>query len=307
MKRRAYSDLIMRKEWNQVKAWWIASRPRALLISLITVGVGTTLSYSVKGQINGMIALYALLFSIFIQIGTHYINDAFDFTSGVDTAERFGFPKVTQSGLIAPKYMLMGGFICLAIALLLGVPLLVHGGWPLAVVLIICVLNGYFYTGGPVPLSYSGLGDLFAFLFFGVIGTLVVYYLQTEFLDGMALLAGVQVGLLATMMTAINNLRDIKSDAQANKRTLAVRFGKTFARAEITGLAFLPFILGLGWLYMGYYLSAFLPILTWPLACKLVTSIWTTEPGPHYNQLFTWGLLFQFLFCLLLSTGYLIT
>jgi 1,4-dihydroxy-2-naphthoate octaprenyltransferase len=298
---------IKKKEMNQIKIWWMASRPRALTISLITVGVGTLLARGMKGEVNWAIALFAWLFATFIQVGTHFINDALDFKKGVDSEERFGFPKVTQLGMVSPHYMLMGGFICLAIALLLGVPLAFQGGWPLILILLVCVANGYLYTGGPYPLSYSGFGDLFAFLFFGLVGTLTVYYLQTGYIDFPSVLAGTQVGLLATVMTALNNLRDIITDGQAGKWTLAVRFGKQFARIEITVLLLLPFLLGLSWIYFGYPFSAVLPFLCLPLANQVIRSIWVTEPSAVYNRFFMWCISLQVGFSLLLVLGFLIS
>ncbi len=295
---------VSQRETNFIAIWWMAARPKALAISCVTVAVGTLLAQSTIGFFSWTIALFALLFSIFIQIGTHFINDALDFEKGVDTTERLGFPKVTKLGLVSSRYMLVRGFSCLAIAFLCGIPLILQGGWPFLIILLVCVANGYLYTGGPMPLSYSGLGDLFAFLFYGLVGTLTVYSLQTGYIDSKVLLAGTQVGLLATVMTAINNLRDIVSDAKAHKRTLAVRFGKTFARIEISCLILTPFILSLLWIGFGYPFSAFLPYCTLPLASRILKSIWQTEPNSQYNQFFVSCIIFQVLFGFLLCIGY---
>lgn len=291
---------------DHMKVWWIASRPRVLAISVSTVSVGTALAYKMQGFIDWSLAGIALLFSLFIQIATHFINDALDFKKGVDTAQRIGFPKVTQLGLASPQYMLMSGYVCLGLAFLLGIPLVYHGGWPLIFILLVCVANGYLYTGGTYSLSYTGLGDLFAFLFFGLVGTGVVYYLQTGQMSLLVLLGGAQVGLLSSVITATNNLRDIVGDALANKRTVAVRFGKRVARLEITAMILLAFMLGMGWMSQGYTFSALLPSFMLPLALRIIKQIWTTEPSAKYNQILVMCVVLQFFFSLLLVISYLI-
>lgn len=305
--RQQTSSFHVRTKINPVKIWWMAARPRALIISCVTVGLGNGLAYATTEHLNPVIVFCTLFFSLFIQVGMHYINDALDFKKGVDTSNRIGFPKVTHLGLASPQAMLRGGLICLIVAFLLGIPLIIKGGWPLIFLLCICVANGYLYTGGPLPLSYAGLGDFFAFLFFGLVGTVTTYYLQTGFIDAEALLTGSQVGCLATVMTATNNLRDIHTDAYANKKTMAVRFGITFARLEITILVLLPFLLGLIWFKYGYPFSALLPFLTFPLGLQTLKSIWMTEPSAKYNQFFMSLIVLQVSFSLLLTIGYFIS
>lgn len=301
------SSFDIRKELSPIKIWWMAARPRALVISFVTVGVGNCLAYAMTGEINAVIVFCTLFFSLFIQVGMHYINDALDFKKGVDSSHRIGFPKVTHLGLASPQAMLTGGLICLTISFLLGIPLVLKGGWPLIFLLLICIANGYLYTGGPLPLSYTGLGDLFAFVFFGLVGTVTTYYLQTGYIDHEAFLAGSQVGFLATVMTATNNLRDIRTDAYANKKTMAVRFGITFARLEITTLVLLPFVIGLAWISYGFPFSAFLPWLTLPLGFQTLKAIWITEPSAKYNQFFMSLIVLQVSFSLLLIIGYFIS
>jgi 1,4-dihydroxy-2-naphthoate octaprenyltransferase len=286
-----------------LKVWWIASRPHALSVSIVTVGTAAALAASVVTVLKWEMILFSWLFATFIQIGTHFINDALDFEKGVDTIERLGFTKVTSMGLVDPRFMLTSGFFCLALAFLFGIPLIAQGGWPLILILLICIVNAYIYTGGPFSLSYTGLGDLFAFLFFGPIGISVVYYLQTGYVDLACLLAGSQIGLLAASMTALNNLRDIKTDAQAGKRTLAVRYGQTFARCEVTGLLIAPFLIGFIWLLLDYPWAAFLPLLMAPLACLIIKGIWLVEPCARYNLYFIQAMLLQLSFSFFLSLG----
>ncbi len=250
-----------KKNLEMLTPWILAARPKTLTASLAPVLVGTLLAKNDVDSLNWVLAAFALISAILIQIGINLINDALDFKKGADTKDRLGPIRVTQAGLLSFKHVLMGGFFCFALALLCGIPLILQGGWPVFIVLLICVINGYLYTGGPSPLAYSGLGDICVFIFFGLVLTCTVFYLQTGILDGQAWLAGTQMGLLGTVLIAINNLRDHMGDAKAQKKTLAVRFGPTFARLEITFLSFAPFFLGLLWIGYEAKWVAILPLL----------------------------------------------
>jgi 1,4-dihydroxy-2-naphthoate polyprenyltransferase len=290
--------------WPYIRAWLLASRPKALILSFVPIFVGTMLAASFAVQIDWLVAFWALMSSVFIQAGTHFVNDALDVKKGVDTKERIGPRRVTQSGLIPLKYVLNAGFFCFALALLCGIPLIIQGGWPILALLIISVVNGYIYTGGPFPLAYWGLGDPFAFLFFGLVNTATAFYLQTGEFNGLALLAGTQMGCFATAVIAMNNLRDREGDARGGRKTLAVCFGKTFARLEITFLVFAPFALGFFWINPQYLFSAWLPFLTLPIGYAIVKFIWLNEPSPLYNRFFGLTILLQLLFGLCLCIGF---
>lgn len=290
---------------DKIKLWIMASRPKTLTASLIPILVGTTLAYSVQGSIHWFLAFCALMSAFCIQIATNLINDALDFKKGADTETRIGPKRVTQSGLVSTQTVLNVGFLFLTGAVLFAIPLIVHSGWPLLIVTIFSVALAYLYTGGPFPLAYCGLGDLFVFLFFGLVSTSAAYYIQTGAVDGKALLAGTQIGFLATVIIAINNLRDVEGDAIAKKNTMAVCFGQLFARLEITVLAFLPFLLGFLWNDMGYDFASWVPIVMLPFAGRIVKLIWQTPPNPAYNQFLAYSALLQVLFGLLLCLGFL--
>jgi 1,4-dihydroxy-2-naphthoate octaprenyltransferase len=196
-----------------------------------------------------------------------------------------------------------GGVICFVIASVLAVPLLWAGGWPILWVGVVSLLAGYAYTGGPFPLAYLGLGDLFVLIFFGWVSVCGVYYLQTGAVGWGPWIAGSQVGLLSTIMIAINNLRDRPTDIKVQKKTLAVRFGTSFARGEIFVLCFLPFLGGIFWFDLNLLWAAFLPLGVLPLACLLSYQISVTPPGPIYNQYLAHGALLHLIFGLLLSVG----
>jgi len=286
-----------------IVSWLMAARPKTLSTAIMPVFMGTFLAYSKGGVMDWMVPVYALFVALFITIGTNLVNDALDFKKGTDTSERLGFTRMTQSGMLTVQQVLMAGIICYSVALLFGIPLILKGGLPIVALLLLSVICGYLYTGGPYPLSYTGVADFFVVIFYGFVAVGAVYYLQTGSLDAKALLAGAQAGLLATVLIAINNLRDIVSDGKANKRTLAVRFGVTFGRCEITLCALLPFVLGGFWITQGHFYAALLPWLAFPLSQKLIRNIWTHEPSRVYNSYFGMASLLLVFFELLLSVG----
>lgn len=168
----------------------------------------------------------------------------------------------------------------------------------------LCVACGYCYTGGPYPISYLGLSELFILVFYGGVCVGASFYLQTGYLSFAAMLCAVQMGLLAILPNALNNFRDIHEDAENNKNTLAVRFGKTFARWELGILTYLPFALGLVWMFLGYVESALIPLFLLPMAFLFVRELWTTEPGPLFNRFFGLSVLLHFLFGIFLVIGF---
>ncbi|NGX42605.1 MAG: 1,4-dihydroxy-2-naphthoate octaprenyltransferase [Chlamydiae bacterium] len=294
------NDFLEAKPWS---SWLLAARPKTLTAALVPIVVATLLARADTGIVTWKISIYALLASFFIQIGTNLFNDALDYKKGADTSARLGPVRVTQSGLLTAEQVLTGGTVCFALAALFGIPLIFTGGWPLAVILILSVLSGYFYTGGPKPLAYSGLGDLFVIIFFGFVATVSVYYLQTGVVSFESFLAGAQIGLLITALLAMNNLRDIEGDAKSNKRTLPVRFGKTFGRVEISALILLPFALSSVWVQNRYLYAGILPWAAFPLGTMVIRGIWTHEPGRIYNTFFGMTALLHLVFGVLLSLG----
>ena len=285
------------------KIWCLAARPKTLPISFVPIMVGTAFAFGDLAMINWFISIMALLSSLLIQIGTNLTNDALDFKKGADREGRLGPQRVTQGGLLSIKAVLMGGFLSFALALLCGIPLIMIGGWPLFAVLLVSVLCGYLYTGGPYPLAYIGISGLFILLFFGWVSTMATYFLQTGTINFSIFLAGTQIGLLAIVPHDINNLRDCDSDARCNKRTLAVRFGPFAARMEITLLSLLPFLLGFLWIYQDKIWVAVLPLAALFPILKNLKSIWKTAPSKQYNQFLAISALSQLLFGLLLAMG----
>lgn len=291
-----------------LNAWWLAARPRTLPVSFGPIIVGTALAKGEGITINWLLALSALLFSLWIQIGTNLINDALDYKKGADSGHRLGPQRMTQGGYLSFKEVMIGGWLCFTLAVICGVPLLVAGGWPLALIFCLSVACGYLYTGGPFPLAYSGWSDLFVLIFFGWVSTCTVYYLQAGTVSLFCFLAATQIGLLAIVPHAINHLRDRQSDQQVNKKTIAVRWGSLVARWEITSLSFFPFILGLIWWPLaGQAMMTLLPWISLFWIARNVQAIWITEPGPVYNQFLATSAKCQLAFSCLLALGSLLS
>ena len=206
--------------------WLLAARPATLPAAVVPVLVGTAaaLHGGVQLQVGPFVA--ALVAALLIQIGTNFANDVFDFRKGADTAERLGPPRVTQSGMVPPEQVLIATFVTFGLAALVGVYLVLVGGWPILVVGVLSILAGLAYTGGPWPIGYHSLGDLFVFIFFGVVAVVGSAYLQTLSITPLAVWASFPVGLLVTAILVVNNLRDIDTDRQVGKKTLAVRLGR---------------------------------------------------------------------------------
>lgn len=213
------------------RLWVLAARPKTLTAAAAPVLAGTGLAAH-HGVLAWTPAAAALLGALLIQIGTNFANDYYDFVRGGDTEERVGPTRVTQAGLIAPERVRRAMVGVLALAMLVGVYLVDVGGWPIVVIGLASVACAVLYTGGPFPLAYHGLGDVFVFVFFGLVAVSGTYYVQGLTWPADALLAGAGLGALNTAILVVNNLRDLDTDAKAGKRTLAVRIGGAGTKVE---------------------------------------------------------------------------
>lgn len=211
--------------------WILAFRPKTLPAAVAPVLIGTAMAYG-NGVHDIPIALVALFAAVTIQIGTNLANDYFDYIKGADTPERVGPTRVTQAGLIAPKTVRNAMIAVFALSALACLVLVVHAGWVILLIGIVSILSGVFYTAGPRPLGYMGLGEVFVLIFFGPVAVGGTYYVQALDLNWAAVLAGLGPGFLSMAILAVNNLRDIDTDRRAKKNTLAVRFGRGFALNE---------------------------------------------------------------------------
>lgn len=285
--------------------WILAARPRTLGAAVIPILAGGALAFA-TGNLDPMAMVLIIACAVLIQIATNYFNDAIDHAKGADTAERLGPTRATSSGLLAPRTVMTGGVVCLALAVALSIPLVLHGGWPIVVIGVSSLFFAYAYTGGPFPLAYLGLGEIFVVLFFGIIAVAGTFYLNTLELSSAAVLAGLQIGLHSSVLLAVNNLRDIDSDRAANKRTLAARFGLTFARRENATLVMASFVLGIAWLPLGYLWAFVLPLMTLPLAWWLARACLVANPDRSVNQLLAQAAALHATFGLLLALAFLL-
>jgi 1,4-dihydroxy-2-naphthoate polyprenyltransferase len=294
---------VKRRASSSLKSWILAARPKTLTAALVPIVGGTALTKALGFPILWWISGLAFLASICIQVGTNLVNDAIDFKKGADTETRIGPQRVTQSGIFSFRIVMIMAGVCFAVATICGVPLVLHGGVPILIIGLVSILFGYAYTAGPFPLAYLGLGDVFVVLFFGLVAVGGLVFLQNGSWPEEAIVLGLQIGMHATVMIAINNLRDIAGDSLVGKKTLPVRFGKTFGRLEISILCLLPFALNIYWLNKGFYWAGALPFLTLPLAVYLCFSVFKFEPSPLYNQFLARGAGLHLIFGALLSCG----
>jgi 1,4-dihydroxy-2-naphthoate octaprenyltransferase len=261
--------------------------------------VGTSLAYADTGVIVWLPLLVALAAAMLIQIGTNLHNDVSDFERGADGSERIGPPRATASGWLAPAAVHRAALACFVVAVLMGVYLVWYGGWPIFFLGVSSVAAGWAYTGGPRPIAYSALGELFVWLFFGLGAVMGSYYLQTLGLSAVAFLAAAMIGLFAAAVIVVNNYRDLDADRKIGKNTLAVRIGRTGSKLEYALLMSLPFLL---LLMLGHYKGVWLSALTLPWAIFLISRFWREAPGPAFNRILAQTaqlqLGFGFLFCM---------
>lgn len=265
------------------RVWLMAARPATLSASIAPVLVGTAAGFH-DGSFSLLPFLGALLAAIFIQIGANLANDLFDFEKGADTSQRLGPPRVTQSGLASPQQVRFAMILSFGGAVAVGLYLLTVGGWPILVIGVLCIAAGIAYTGGPWPLGYHGLGDLFVFAFFGLVAVLGSTYLQTNTLSFTALAAALPIGCTVTAILVVNNLRDIETDRRVGKNTLAVRLGAPLTRAQYTLLLIVPYALVTGFVVRGVFPQAcWISWLTLPLAVSLIGTVLRGAEGRALN------------------------
>ncbi|WP_409479189.1 1,4-dihydroxy-2-naphthoate polyprenyltransferase [Pseudobdellovibrio sp. HCB154] len=269
---------------SNLKAWILAARPKTLSAAVVPVIATIGLVQSLHVPIQWWIIACALLSSFCIQIGTNFVNDAMDFKKGADNEKRVGPMRVTQQKIFTFKQVMWMATGFFALAMILGIPLVIHGGMPIVIIGVLSVLMGYAYTSGPMPLAYYGLGDLFVIIFFGLVAVGGLFYLLTGTYTLDAVVLGLQVGFLSTILIAINNLRDIHTDKEVNKKTLAVRLGVTGAKVWIIFLIVAPFLMGYYWLNQQKYWLYILPTLSLPLGLSVIKKIMNTEPSAEYNK-----------------------
>jgi 1,4-dihydroxy-2-naphthoate polyprenyltransferase len=290
---------------SPLRLWLVAARPRTLPAAVAPVLVGTALAGS-EDVFRPLAFAAALVGSIFIQIGTNLSNDYSDARRGADTEDRLGPVRVTAGGLMPPRRVLVGTYVAFGVAVAAGLYLAAIAGWQLLVVGAASILAGVLYTGGPRPYGYEGLGEVFVFLFFGIVAVVGSYFVQTEDLRWEAFALAVPVGLLASAILVVNNVRDIDTDRRAGKRTLAVKLGRARARRLFAAMVVVSFLVppALVGALSPWLLLALAAV---PLAPPLIRTVFTRTDGPALNGALAGAGRLLAVFSLLLSVGILLS
>jgi len=268
-----------------LRLWFTASRPRTLPAAIAPVLVGTAAAVETSGgEIRWLAFAAALLGSIFIQIGTNLANDYSDARRGADTMDRLGPLRVTSAGLVAPRRVLLATWVAFGVSVLCGAYLIYVAGWVILAVGIASILAGVLYTGGPKPYGYAGLGEVFVFLFFGLVAVNGSYFVQLEELAWLPFGLSISIGLLSTAILVVNNLRDMETDRRAGKNTSAVRLGRTATRRVYLAMIAGAFIvLAASILILGGPWWALLALGSIPLAIRPCRTVVSRIDGPSLN------------------------
>ncbi len=286
---------------STLEGWLLVTKPRTLTAAIVPVLLGTSLAFA-DGKVDWLSATIALICSLLIQIATNIINDLYDFRKGADNDKRLGAKKALTAGLLTERQLVMATTAVMLTAFFLGLILVWRAGWVILAIGLLSLFFAWAYTGGKYPLAYIGLGDVFVFLFFGVAAVCGTYYLHHHSFSLSSLVAATGAGAIAMNILGVNNLRDIPTDSEVGKKTLAVRFGATFARQLYYGLLFVaytvPFVLAL----MGYGYGVFITFLSLPFAFKQWRIV-ALETGKALNPALGGTAQLLFIYGVLLSMG----
>ena len=287
---------------SKIGLWLLAIRPKTLPAAVGPIAVGSAVAFA-DGKFSLLPACCCLLGAVLLRIGVNLANDYFDCKNNIDSAERLGPVRVTQSGLISPIEVKRGMIICLFLAAMVFLYLALVGGWPIVLIGAASVLGALAYSGGPYPLASHGLGELFVFIFFGLVAVGGTYLVQAGQLTWMVMLAAVPPGLLITAIMVVNNLRDIDTDRKAGKKTLAVILGRSRTIVEYKLLLILSYLVPLAMISAGIAtIMIVLPLLTLPLAW-LSTKRISHEKGVSLNDLLAVTAKLSLLYSLLFAVG----
>ena len=284
------------------RLWMEAARPRTLPAAVIPVLAGTALAGALGHAAYGSASI-CLGVSLLVQIGTNYANDYYDFVQGADTAQRVGPRRAVAAGLISPARMRSAMLLVFGAAFLVGLLLVRVRGWELLPIGVASILCGVAYTGGPWPLGYNGLGDVFVFLFFGLVAVSTTFYVQAGYVAPEAISVGAAIGLLAANILVANNYRDADTDARAGKRTLVVRFGKRFAVWQYALSALVALHVSPALMLIGWHWPVLLPLLLAPWAVRLTHGLAKSQTPQEQIALLGATAKFLAAFGVLLSAG----
>lgn len=288
---------------KKVKIWIQAARPQTLAAAFVPVLIGVALA--IRNNLFAPVpSLVALICAFLIQIGTNFANDYFDFIKGADTEQRIGFERATARGLVSSQQMLIATFITMGLAFLMGLYLVWYAGWIILVIGVLALIFGILYTGGPYPLGYNGLGDLFVFIFFGIVAVMGTYYVNALEWSMASFWASLSVGALSTNILVVNNLRDIEQDRPAGKNTIGVLFGENALRWEYVIMLSIALAIPPHFYYrLDYNWIILVPLVSIPVAVSLLKQVWTEEDKSKLNTTLERTAQYMVLFGLLFSIG----
>lgn len=291
---------------NKKKAWLLAMRPKTLPAAISPVLVGVSLAVS-DGKFKPLTALLTLLCSVILQIGANVSNDYFDHVRGIDGTNRLGPIRVTSSGFLSPNEVRAGLIVIFILSIFVGLYLVIVGGFPIMITGILAIASALAYSGGPFPLASHALGDLFVLLFFGIVAVNGSYYLQTGTFSITSILLSIPVGLIITNIMVINNLRDIRTDREVDKKTLAVLIGEANTHLEYIFIVILSLLIPMVIVYSGLLkpIVAVIPLITLPFWIILVKESFANR-GQTLNVTLARTALLALLYCILLSIGLLL-
>ncbi len=271
------------KSLNKFDSWVLAARPKTLLAAFVPVIIGSSIAAH-QTVYKPFVSLIALICAVLIQVGTNFVNDLYDYYTGADSKKRKGPQRALASGLISVTEMKIGITITFGLAFFLGLYLVAISNWIVLLIGVLSIISGIAYTAGPYPLAYNGLGDIFVFLFFGVVGTVGTYYVLTMSIKPVAFWASIPVGALITNILVVNNYRDRDEDKTSGKTTLAVKFGLKFTRIQYVIFMVVSYaILCVVYFTFKQSLIIFLPLLSLPLSIKLIKMIYSLK-GKQLNK-----------------------
>jgi 1,4-dihydroxy-2-naphthoate polyprenyltransferase len=287
---------------TMIRPWILAARPKTLPAATSPVLLACALAYA-DGVFRATPALIALGFALLIQIATNFANDYFDFVKGADTPERQGPARAVASGMVTPCAMLRATILTFALAFAEGLLLLPYGGWPLVAVGAVCVVCGLAYTGGPFPLAYNGLADLFVLVFFGGVAVTMTYYVQAGTIGAQCVLLSVAPGALAVNILTVNNYRDRDTDKAAGRKTLIVRFGHKAGAWEYLTMLLLAHAVPVTLWTLGRSALVLMPFMALPMGLLLLRLLVKSRTRAEFDKTLGGTAMYMLIFSILLTVG----
>ncbi|HAC14898.1 MAG TPA: 1,4-dihydroxy-2-naphthoate octaprenyltransferase [Bacteroidetes bacterium] len=285
------------------KNWVLAARLKTLPAAVIPVIIGCSIAWN-DGYFDLVPALVAMICALLIQIGTNFANDYYDHVKGADTKDRIGFERATSSGWISPNAMFTATIITMSLAFFIGLYLVWHAGIVVLFIGVLSLIFGIAYTGGPYPLGYNGLGDVFVFIFFGIVAVMTTYYVQAMQWSMITFWASLPVGALATNILVVNNLRDVPTDSVTGKRTLGILLGEKALKIEYTLFVILAVSVPLVFKFIySYNYIILLPLMSIPLFIMLIREVWFFEHRPSLNNTLVKSAMVMTVYGILFSIG----